>query len=97
VAREEVVLFMETLAVKEPQAIEDETLKVVNIALLEYDLRKQAFGKGCFSLAMRLDLTTGFHNDNVELEGFLLIINKALELIGPSTATLSEPWTKVLL
>jgi hypothetical protein len=43
---------METLAVKDTQAIEDKALKIINTALLESDLKKRAFCGARFSLAM---------------------------------------------
>jgi hypothetical protein len=86
---------MEILAAKDTQAIEDKALKIVNIALLESDLKKSVFGGARFSL-INLFLTTGLH-DNAELEGFHPMINKALEFIGPCTTKLSEQWTKFLL
>jgi hypothetical protein len=46
---------------------------------------------------MDLVLTTGLHDDNAELEGYLPIIIKALEFIVLCTAKLSELWTKFLL
>jgi hypothetical protein len=82
---------------KETQEIADKALKDVNIALLTSDLKKRAFCGARFSLAMNLVLTTGHHDDNAELEGYLPIIVKALEFIGPCTAKLSEPWTTFLL
>jgi hypothetical protein len=50
---------METLAVKDTQAIEDKALKIVNTTLLGSDLKKRAFCGAHFPLAMNLVLTTG--------------------------------------
>jgi hypothetical protein len=85
------VSFIEILAVKDTQAIEDKALKIVNTALLKSDRKKHAFCGAGSPLAMNLVLTIRLYDDNAELEGFLLIINKALEFIGLYISKLSEP------
>jgi hypothetical protein len=96
-AREVIVTFAEIPAAKDTQPIEDKALKLVNPAPLTLDLKKRAFCGARFSLSLNLVLTTGLHDNNSELGGFIPVIVKALEFIGLCIAKLSKLWIKFLL
>jgi hypothetical protein len=49
------------------------------------------------SHSSNLVLTTGLHENNEDLDDYLGVITKSVEVIGPATASLSVPWTKFLL
>jgi hypothetical protein len=62
----------------------------------QYSLKRRPFFATRFSLASNLILTSGLYDSNEDFAEYLSNIEKAVEFIGPATATLPAPWTKFL-
>ena len=69
----------------------------MNNAIKKTTIGKRLFLTARFSLARNLILTTGLHDTNADLAGYLVTIEDALGFIGQPNASLSAPWSKFLL
>lgn len=96
-SREVVVSFVNAKEIVKERATEDRALTVVNDRLEISSLKKRLFHGARFSIANNLVLTTGLHDCNSDLVGYLADIEDSLAFIGPATATISAPWSKFLL
>jgi hypothetical protein len=86
-SREVIVNFDNANSLTTGQQIEDKALEMVNSALVNSPIRKRLFYGARFSLASTF-LTTGLHETNEDLGGYLEVVIKALTFIGPASATL---------
>jgi hypothetical protein len=96
-SRQVLVCFANRSAIDTSQDTEDQALEAVNTALAATQLQRRLFHGAKFSLAKNLVLTTGLHETNENLAGYLVTIEDSLRFILNGSAKLQEPWTKFLL
>jgi hypothetical protein len=96
-SREVIVTFNNANMITTGQKIEDQALEAVNNALVKTAVQKRIFHGARFSLSNNLIFTTGLHDTNENLAGYLTTIEDSVKFIGIGNAALLAPWTKFLL
>ena len=91
------ITFANASSIDPTQQLQDKALIAVNDVLAKTQLHKRIFHGARFSLSKNLILTTGLHDTNENLAGYLVTIEDSLKFIGSCNAKLCAPWSKFLL